>query len=471
MKALKLVLALLILNACTPTRVSDQISLSAPKEFSHGNSVEITRNLKNWWQGFHDPVLNQLIIEALKANQDLKMAVDRVRQARAMLVVARSVLYPSVDFSTTNINERLMSIFIPTPNPLLGGNSVNLNVPDNVDILNVGLNINWEVDIFGANRLSAEATKAQAEGVEEIYKAVKVGLLAQLSTTYFELRGLQKQIELVNKNIQLQQKRRELLETLFKNGLKTEIDVTQQKSNIKTYEAGLSSLMEAKETLIHRISILLALPPDTMKKRLEQSQTYQTSLPKLPKLIPSELLQQRPDLRRAQKEVTVAAANLGKAKADLLPKFNLVVSGGYASMALSGYPTLANSVYMLGSGLTAPIFNAGRIRAKIAAADARLDEVGIQYEKTLLTALEEVENAYVTHSSANTRKEQFTQANLEAERALIQVDAFFQRGMADYLSVLDAHKEQLKLEQERIKSETAVAVSLVGLYRAMGGGW
>jgi outer membrane protein TolC len=187
--------------------------------------------------------------------------------------------------------------------------------------------------------------------------------------------------------------------------------------------------------------------------------------------LPADLLAQRPDLRLAQTEVSAAAAGLGSARADLYPKLVLSASGGVGALAVGGFPSLAENVYALGSGLSAPIFNAGRIRAHITAADARLEQVAAKYELTFLLALEDVENAFVAHRSANESLGRLTEAEASAEKAYRLVDALYQRGTGNYLAVLDAQRSKLAVSDERAKAETAVGVAMVSLYRAFGGGW
>ena len=214
-----------------------------------------------------------------------------------------------------------------------------------------------------------------------------------------------------------------------------------------------------------------ARPPDKLETRLSQAISLPVTLPEIPKLLPTDLLSQRPDLRLAKTEVTAAAANLGAARADLFPKLVLSASGGFGALAVGGFSSLAESVYTLGSGLTMPLFNAGRIRAHIAAVDARLDQAALNYEKTFLLALEDVENAFVAHTSSKERKKQLSDAEKSAQKAYQSTDALYQRGVKDYLSLLDARRNTLTVGDEQIKAETAMCVSIVSLYRAFGGGW
>jgi outer membrane protein TolC len=217
--------------------------------------------------------------------------------------------------------------------------------------------------------------------------------------------------------------------------------------------------------------VLSGKPPASLQARLAPFAPLPEAAPKLPKLLPARLLEQRPDLRLARTEVDAEAASLGAAKADLYPRLVLSTSGGFGALAVGGFPSLAEGVYALGAGLSAPIFNAGRIKARIASADARLEQAAANYEKSFLVALEDVENAYVRHHSAAARRDELLKAEATAERSRGEADALFQRGAANLLAVLDAQQSKIKVSDERVRADTDIAVATVSLYRAFGGGW
>ncbi|OAI27121.1 MULTISPECIES: TolC family protein [Methylomonas] len=508
------ILSLASLVACTPTRVGDQVALNSPASWQHAPNAQATDavDLKTWWQGFNDPLLNELIDKALAANHDIKIATARVREANAMVTVAEAALYPSLDFSLSGGREKRIDRIVGVPS----GQGIKLITPT-ADAVSGGLAARWEIDVFGGRHLEAEAAAAQAEGSQEGLHAAQVGLLAQVATNYLELRGVQQRTCILQNNIALQRERLRTLQVFVKAGLANEADLARQQTLLQGTEATLPGLVNAEQKLIHRLGVLLGEPPESLGNRLatvgpppnealnqlipfmvrqahhERNQPLAVrpepfgdaqeslvdgaiqgsprSLPAMPKLLPADLLAQRPDLRLAQTEVSAAAASLGSARADLYPKLVLSASGGFGALAVGGFPSLADSVYALGSGLSAPIFNAGRIRAHIAAADARLEQVAANYEKTFLLALEDAENAFVAHRSATDSLGKLTEAEASAEKAYRLVDALYQRGAGNYLAVLDAQRSKLGASDERAKAETAVSVAMVSLYRAFGGGW
>ena len=462
-------LMIVIVAGCTPTRVSDRVPLSTPKDWHQAPVVQDNANqadLKEWWRGFRDPLLNELISQALAANHDLRIATARVREANAMVTVAESALYPSVDFFSLGGRDKRIDRILAVP----GNNGIELVTPT-ANVITGGLAARWEVDVFGARHLEAEAIGAQAAGTEEARHGVQVGLLAQVATNYLELRGAQERTAILRENIDIQRERLRTLQVFYRAGLTNDTEVSRQKALLHSTESTLPGLNAAEVTLIHRLSVLLGESPAKLENRLIGATVQPSDLPGIPNHLPSSLLLQRPDLRLAQTEVSAAAASLGAARADLYPKVVLSASGGIGALAVGGFPTLVEGVYALGAGLTAPIFNAGRIRAHIAAADARLDQVAAKYEKAFLLALEDVENAFVAHTSSKARREQLLQAEIAAEKTYRFSEALYQRGASDYLSVLDAQRTKLSINDERVKAETAVRVSVVSLCRAFGGGW
>jgi NodT family efflux transporter outer membrane factor (OMF) lipoprotein len=461
-------LSLALIGGCTPTRVSDRMPLDVPERWQNAPQAQLVstpKDLSEWWMGFGDPVLNDLIGQALVANLDLRLAKARVREAKAMTIVAESTLYPSIDLFSFGGREKRIDRIVGVPGP----QGIELITPT-ADVITGGLAARWELDVFGSRHLEAEAAVAQAAGTEEAHRAVQVGLLAQVATNYLELRGIQQRTDILLDNIGVQRERLRVLQAFYKAGLVTDMDVARQETLLHNTMGTLPVLTSTAKTLIHRLSVLLGQTPASLEEQLTHS-PLPVTLPSIPKLLPSSVLEQRPDLRLAHTEVSAAAASLGAARANLFPKFVLSASGGFGALAVGGFPGLAEGVYALGAGLTAPIFNAGRIKAHITAADARLDHVAANYEKTFLLALEDTENAYVAHTAALERRDQLVRAETAAERSHTHAQAFYQRGATDFLSVLDAQRTRLSTSDERTQAETAVRISLVSIYRAFGGGW
>ncbi|QSA96535.1 efflux transporter outer membrane subunit [Methylococcus sp. EFPC2] len=464
-----LIPVIVALTACTPTRVDNKLPLPAVPHYSQSGDTPTTVDpwaLSSWWKGFRDPVLDALIADALAANHDIKIAKSRVREAKSMITIAESALYPSLEISGSGGREKSLDRVFAVP----GQRGVELIAPAG-NLISGGLAARWEVDLFGGRQLEAEAVSAQAEGSREAERSVLVGVLAQVATNYLELRGTQARAENLRRRIDLQQQRLKVVRAFSQAGRATEWEVARQQALLYGTEATLPALDNAIAALTHRLTVLTGKPPEQRDTRLAFTGRRLATLPTIPNLLPSALLDQRPDMRLAKTQLDAAAASLGSARADLYPKVVLSASGGLGTLATGGMPTLAETVYALGAGLSAPIFNAGRIRAHIAAQDAKLEQAAANYEKTFLLALEDVENAYVALRSSQQRQQQSAQAEAAADAAHRHAQAFFERGVADVLAVLDAEHIRLDMYDESIKADTAVSVGLVSLYRALGGGW
>ncbi len=463
-----LLLLALLAGGCTPTRVPDSAALTVPAQWHHGGADQATSaiDLKTWWTRFRDPLLNDLIAQALAANHDLKIAKARVREAAAIVTVAESAFYPEIGLFASGGREKRIDRIVGVP----GSQGIELKTPT-ADAVSGGLTARWEIDLFGGRQLEAEAASAQAQGSEEGLRAARVSLLAQVAGNYLELRGVQKRIAILQKSIDLQREQLRALQLFQRTGLADAAAVAQRETLLHSAKAALPALKLSEAALIHRLGVLSGKPPESPDTRLTHAFEQTPVMPGIPQLLPSDLLLQRPDLRLAQTQVSVAAANLGAARAELFPRLLLSASGGFGALAAGGFPSLAESVYTLGSGLSAPIFNAGRIRAQINAVDARLDQAATHYEKAFLLALEDVENAFVAHTASMERHKQWSEAETAADNAYRRTDALYRRGAKDYLSVLDSRHNKLAIEDERAQAETALHISIVSLYRAFGGGW
>ena len=238
------ILSLAWLSACTPTRVGDQVALDSPATWRHAPDAQTAEavDLRTWWRGFNDPLLNELIDKALAANHNLKIATARVREANAMVTVAEAALYPSLDFSLSGGREKRIDRIVGVP----GGQGIKLITPT-ADAVSGGLAARWEIDLFGGRHLQAEAATAQAEGSREGLHAAQVGLLAQVATNYLELRGVQQRTGILRSHIEVQRERLRTLQAFLKAGLTNEADIARQQTLLQSTEATLPGLSQCRE--------------------------------------------------------------------------------------------------------------------------------------------------------------------------------------------------------------------------------
>lgn len=464
------VLGIIASQACTPTRVQAPPSPPLPAHWQHAPSTtsHADTDLQHWWQGFGDPVLNRLISQALAANHDLNISKARVREAQALATISAAALYPTVDFSLSGGREKDIQRVIGVPSQ----QGIALTTPTGDSVVG-GLSASWEIDVFGSRQLAAEASTALTEAIIAERHAVQVGVLAQVSSHYFAWRGLQARIAIQQRAVAVQQQRLHALQAYSAAGLSLPAEVSAQHSLVQAQASLLAQLELAAETQVHQLAVLLGVTPSVLEPQLAAlpKPTTAPTTPPLPTLLPAEWLVQRPDLASAQHQVMATAAQLGVAKADLLPKFVLATSAGLGTLAVGGFSSLAETVYRLGAGLSAPLFNGGRIRANITAADARLQQAAQHYEQTLLRALADVDTAYATEASARLRLGQLQLAVAAAQSAETQAGQLYENGASPYLAVLDAELNKLKLKDELAKTQTDLHMAAVSLYRSLGGGW
>jgi NodT family efflux transporter outer membrane factor (OMF) lipoprotein len=428
---------------------------SAPAE---GTSTEVAQ-LKEWWKSFHDAQLNGLIKDALAFNTDLKIASARVSEARAMHGVANAARYPEVEQVDVIARRRTV---VQTPNSTGAVTS---------GLFQVGFDANWELDLFGGVRNSVKAAKAEVVVAEESRRDVMVTLVAEVARNYVSLRGYQRQLEVAQSNIATQRDTRHLTSVRAKAGLATELDVTRAEAQLALTEAVVPELEAGITNSIYRISVLLGKSPGALVPVLQSPAPIPEQPLEVPVGLPSELLRRRPDVRSAEAEIIAQTARLGVAKSELYPKFELTGLLGRTASSPGGLTLGLGNFFFGGVGIRLPIFNAGRIRSNIRAQDARLDQAILIYENTLRTSFEEVESSLTSYQREREQRAQLAKAVENNRRAVELSKELYTAGLADFLSVLEAQRALYFSENQLAESDGAVAVKLVALYKALGGGW
>jgi NodT family efflux transporter outer membrane factor (OMF) lipoprotein len=419
----------------------------------------ITRDpadLAAWWKQLGDPELDSLIDRAMRYNIDLRVAAARVAQARALERAQRSSLFPTLSLAGAFDRVRNRQPLAPT---------------FEINNLQTGLDASWEADIFGANRKAVSASKSDTRSAEEARRDTLVTVTGEVARAYGELRGLDRRLAITRATIALQSDTLHLTQVRADAGLATQLDVAQQTTQLSTTQAAEPQLMAARVATVQRLGVLIGQQPEALLDELEAA----GELPKVPQVIatglPSDLLARRPDVRRAQAEVSAAAARVGAARAELFPKFTIQGLSGRQSSGFGGITLGAGNFFSIGPAIQLPIFTGGRIRANIAARNAALQEAAARYEGAMLTALEEVENALSAYAREEERSEKLTAAADAARTATDLARELYTRGLSDFLAVLDAQRAQYAAEDSLAQSRTAIVTNAVALYKSLGGGW
>jgi NodT family efflux transporter outer membrane factor (OMF) lipoprotein len=449
----------------------------APGSYHHlteaGNATTDAA-MTNWWASFHDATLSSLIERAVKANLDLEIASSRLLEVRAARRVARADLFPQVGSSDSISRMRgglTTGIFSVNQGPSARSEAPNLLAPFETNVFRLGFDASWEMDFFGRRRRSLEAATADVASFEEARRDLIVSLTAEVARNYAELRGLQRRLDIADENVALQAQSLELTRAQAEAGLGTQLDVERQAAQLDWSRSLAPSLEAAATKAIHRIGILLGEEPGAFLDELAHREPLPILPDAVPVGIPADLLKRRPDIRRAEARVAAETARVGIARADRFPRITLNAAGGRHATAPAGLTFGAGNYFSFGPAITLPIFDGGRIRANIEAQRQRLDQALSEYRSAVLRALEETENSLVAHGREKERRDRLMKAVESFRQATVLANELYLRGLTDFLSVLDAQRQQLAAEEALAQSETSVVISLVALYKALGGGW
>ncbi|WP_051283872.1 efflux transporter outer membrane subunit [Desulforegula conservatrix] len=421
-----------------------------------------------WWAIFKDPVMSSLIKKALEANHDLRMASSRVRQARAYKTSALSGLWPKLDanasYKKNGSGESEKSLGSEDETPLSIRNS------SEYESFRAGFDATWELDFFGGKRREAEAAEADIKASEEDKNAVALTVAAEIATDYLNLRSAQDQIEIAKRNIDANKRISEITEKKYKAGLVSKLDLNSSRARVAESEARIPELEAYERSLIYSIGLLTGDGPKIFGS-LSEKMNLPPSPPSIPVGLPADLLKRRPDIKKAEAQLNAATARTGSAKADYFPKITLTGDFGYSGNDADTFLNWSSRSWSFGPAVSIPVFNAGRIAANIETKSAIEEQALINYEKTVLTALKDVETALYNYS-ADIKKHAHlaSSANDNYEAAEMSM-SLYSAGKINYSRVLDARISQYGSEEALASSNGKLATDIVSIYKSLGGGW
>jgi NodT family efflux transporter outer membrane factor (OMF) lipoprotein len=433
-----------------------------PGGWLNAGASQESQVLAQWWHTFHDPELDSLVDRALRSNHDLAAATSRILQARAGRDIAVAGLWPTADVGATYQRTRTsVNGLFPLPP----------GFPPNTNLYQVGFDAAWELDAFGGKRRAVEAAGAQVGVAESDRRGVVVSLLGEVARLYLEARGFQRRLTIARNNIHAQEDVVALTRSLFKAGLTSELDVAQASTLLYATESQVPTLETGFQADAYALAVLCGAPPGALQAELTAQAPIPSTPPEVPVGLPSELLLRRPDIQRSERELAAATAQIGVATADLYPKFFLTGSLGLQSTSTSNWFTGPSSFWSVGPTATWRLFDAGKIRANIRLQTARQEEALEVYEQTVLSAMRDVESALVAYAKEQIRRESLDRAVVSSRQALDISQQLYQHGLVDFLRVLDSQRSVYVSEEALALSDVAVAVNLVTLFKALGGGW
>jgi outer membrane protein, multidrug efflux system len=418
-----------------------------------------------WWEVFQDPKLQELIRIALVENKDLKIAVERIEEARARYGFTRADVWPQVDVSGTAGSLRFNAgSLVHTPEGDAGTDEAT-----ETDIYSLGVNVSWEIDFLGRLRRASEAQKALFLGTQEARRSAVLTLVADVARVYLELRDFDSRLEISQRTIGSRKEYVQLAKDRFEGGVTPELDYRQAEAELHRVEAiafDLERLVALKE---NELSVLLGRNPGAIPRGTPlQAQTVPSAVPAG---LPSELLDRRPDIRDAEQTLAAATANIGEAKALLFPRISLTGSYGYTSTDFDTLFDSPSKAWNILGNIVQPIFNAGKNKRRLEMTESRQRQILYEYERTILNAFRETEDALVSYRKTG-EISRAQSGRVAAERKVLELaELRYKGGVAAYLEVLDAQRSLFSSELDEAQTVGSHLVALVQLYKALGGGW
>ncbi len=410
-----------------------------------------------WWQQFDDPTLNQLVSQSLQENRELRVAFARLKAARAIRDDVANDRFPVVTSRASSENGKAQQ-------PGVTDRRVRNERYD------LGLDMAWEVDLFGRIQRQLEASDAEQDVAEAELYQLQVSLIAELVDAYGELRGAQLREGIARSNLKNQQASRDLTDTMREAGVGSELDVLRADARLAATEATLPQLQAQEVRSRNRIATLLGQRPEQLTVDLSPR-----AIPAIAKALPigdpAELLRRRPDVRIAERQLAAATANVGVATADLFPRVNVAGFLGFTSARGSQLGSSAARAWGVAPTISWAAFDLGSVRARLRGAEADADGALANYEQQVLVALEESENAFSDYSKRQERLISLLRQSEASRAAAEQASIRYREGTSDFLVLLDAERERLAAEDAQAQAEVDVYHGIVSIYKALGGGW
>ena len=412
--------------------------------------------LAQWWRALNDAELSSLEERAVKGNLDLKKALSRIHEARALRGISKADLFPTLDASASATNFR---------------SSESSSSFEENKLYSAGFDAGWELDVFGGVRRSVEAAQANLEATQEDLYDVLVSLLAEVALNYVEVRTFQTALTVTETNIKSQEETYELNRSRYQAGIINELAVQQSLYNLERTRSLIPALQIGQEAAKNRIAVLLGKKPGAVHGELAERKPIPVPPVKVVVGVPAEAMRRRPDIRRAERNLAAQTARIGVATADLYPKFRLLGTMGLESVSTGNLFTAHSRTWSINSGVSWNIFQGGAIRQNIKVQSARQEQALIQYEYSILKAQEEVENVLVAYAKQQRRRQSLAAATAAAQTAVQLAQDQYRVGLVDFSNVLDAQRSLLSFQDQLAQSNGAVTSNLVRLYKALGGGW
>jgi NodT family efflux transporter outer membrane factor (OMF) lipoprotein len=452
--------------------------ISVPRSFGAASQVSsyagpptaLTASSR-WWQALNDRQLNALVEQAVACNLDIEAALTRVQRARTEEIVVLNAALPELGVSGgVGAGTGLDLTKGRVANSLRAGSSTNgLSALSGI----IGFDGGWELDLFGKYRRLLEAAHDDAEALSEMRHAVLITVIGEVVRTYIEIRALQSRLDTLREDVTAARKVRDEVQTRYDQGLTNELDVAQAKRELATLESGLPDLTAGIYAAQNRMAVLLGTYSAAIVPELRRAGRIPHIPERLQSGTPLDLLRRRPDIRQAERELAAGNARIGASIADLFP--TVAVTAGVGTQGGPGLqnstPSIHGPIWSIGPSGNLPVLDFGRLDALVDEQQLRTHELLLNYKKTILVAVAEVDDAIKGYRAARQKLKDVETALAESRNALDLAKGRYDRGLTEFLNVVDAERQLYAKEDERIVAQEAVAFQFILLYKALGGGW
>jgi outer membrane protein, multidrug efflux system len=451
-------LATSMLGGCVvgPDYVRPDLAILRNWSASSGKTALKPTELAGWWKRLGDPLLNDLVEEAVKGNLDVATAKANLRLARATTRSAEGALLPSLDQSDSITRSRSAD----------GDGEASHSTQ-----YKAGFDASWEIDLFGANRRSLEAARASEQAEEETLRQTLVTLAGDVASYYVEAREYQSLISLAERSATSQLQVLALTKRQFEAGEATGMDVAKAAATAASTEADIPSYRISYAQAMHRLGILLGQTPDAVEARLKKPAPIPVPKRTMPASIPAEILLNRPDVKAAERDLAAYTAKVGGAEAARYPSISLTGDVTTSASSVSDLARKSTIGWSLGPSVSVPLFQGGQLKAAVDEAKATRDRYFVAYQSAVATAMEDTENAVIGLTQSRLRQEKLRQSVAGYRQAADLSRNLYQSGASGFLDVLDAETSLYSAEESYIQSTANTATYFISLNKALGGGW
>ena len=456
-------------NEDQPPAFISPVTAARPESGRAMNASALTVDLTTWWRSLGDAELNSLVDRAITSNLDLEIALDRLQQARTYEAVVAGSALPEIDASAAAARGTGSDLTKGRADQILrsADNGAGLQHINAV----AGFSAAWELDIFGKFRREIEAAHADTQAARAARSAVLTAVVADVVRAYVDLRGFQLRAGILGKAADVLRESLRIVSIRYERGITNELDVALATRELASLEAEIAPVEAQASAARYTLAVLVGEYPETMARELEKPDLIPSMPAPVAPGVPLELLKRRPDIQQAERELAASTARIGVATAGLFPRISLTGSIGSQAQGVGTLPRVGEHIWSFGPGTVWPLLDFGALDAQVDIAELATHASLVNYRKTILNAVQQVDTSIEGYQAQQARLEKLGTAMTAAERAVDLANARYDRGLTDFLNVVDAERQLYDLQDQYAQAQIAQGEQFVELYKSLGGGW